>query len=218
MTFGNLNLALLCTTGIVWTQPKQQALIDSLRHNFYIPPLVFGAYTLISPLPLLLPFLSPFYHHLIICMFGSSFNVSCENAGRWRGTPNLHRRQTASDQHPTVCALLFFSISRTLRSPSYFRVSSTDLSSLYSVDSWRMHCPVSRSQRCPTLVQSAKTELRQRLVRLLLHLYLHLFLSITSSFLFFPRSFSSPSFPSNPSSFAFSTATSTSESLTCPAQ
>jgi hypothetical protein len=59
MTFGNLNLALLRATGIVWTQPKQQALIDSLRHNFYIPPLVFGACTLISasPSPTLVSFL-----------------------------------------------------------------------------------------------------------------------------------------------------------------
>jgi hypothetical protein len=148
----------------------------------------------------------------------SSYDLSCENAGRWRGTPNLHRRQAASDQHPTVCISLFFSIFRTLCSPSYFRVPSPNLFPLYSVDSWRMHCPVSRSQRCPTLVQSAKTELRQRLVRLLLHLHLHLLLSITASFPSFPLSFSSPSFPSNLSLSVFSTATSTTDSFTCPAQ
>jgi hypothetical protein len=32
---------------VVWTRPKMERLIDSLMHNFYIPPIIFGP----QPLP-----------------------------------------------------------------------------------------------------------------------------------------------------------------------
>ena len=29
-------------TGVVWSEHKQMNLIDSLHHNYFVPPLVFG--------------------------------------------------------------------------------------------------------------------------------------------------------------------------------
>jgi hypothetical protein len=31
----------LGTTGFVWTEPKQMAIIDSILRNYYIPPVIF---------------------------------------------------------------------------------------------------------------------------------------------------------------------------------
>ena len=37
-------MALGSVPAVVWTTQKQESLIDSLYHNFYVPPIIFGEY------------------------------------------------------------------------------------------------------------------------------------------------------------------------------
>jgi hypothetical protein len=40
-------------TDVVWSRNKMERLIDSLMHNFYIPPIIFGALVVVDEVPVL---------------------------------------------------------------------------------------------------------------------------------------------------------------------